>query len=158
MKSIADFVKHFGTNLSLDERFVVKKANRYFLLNEKLRSLISDDFFCAGTYLGKVKGDVFFPSFSLLAMIAERKEANNVVVDDKSEWLFICGRDVFWRGINKVTGMRKKGELTLVLNTYGECLGFGKIASDSEVKQGGQKVAVKNISDIGDFLRRERRE
>ena len=158
MKPIADFAKHFGTNLSLDERFVVKKANRYFLLNEKLRSLISDDFFYAGTYLGKVKGDVFFPSFSLLAMIAKRKEANSVVVDDKSEWLFICGRDVFWRGIKKVPRIRKKGELTLVLNTYGECLGFGKMASDSEVKQGGQKVAVKNISDIGDFLRRERRE
>lgn len=156
MKPIIDFVRRFGTNLDLDERFVVKKGNRYFLLNETLRSLATDDFFYAGTYLGKARGRVFFPSFSLLSMIAQRKDANSVMVADKAEWLFICGRDVFWRGIKKVQGTRKKGELTLVLNSYGECLGFGTMVRDSEIKQGGQKVAVKNISDIGDFLRRER--
>jgi len=156
MKPIIDFVNRFGTNLDLDKRFVVKKASRYFLLNDKLRSLAPDDFFYAGTYLGKIRGRVFFPSFSLLAMIAEKKEANSVVVTDKAEWLFICGRDIFWRGIKKVMGTREKGELTLVLSSYGDCLGFGKIASDLEASPGGQKVAVKNISDIGDFLRRER--
>jgi ribosome biogenesis protein Nip4 len=156
MKPIIDFVRRFGTNLDLDKRFVVRKANRYFLLNEKLRSLATDDFFYAGTYLGKARSRGFFPSFSLLAIIAERKEANKVVVDDKSEWLFICGRDVFWRGIKKVMGTKKKGELTLVLNAYGECLGFGKITQDLNAEESGQRVAVKNISDIGDFLRRER--
>jgi ribosome biogenesis protein Nip4 len=156
MKPIIDFVRRFGTNLDLDKRFVVRKANRYFLLNQKLRCLARDDFFYAGTYLGKARSRVFFPSFSLLAMIAKRKEANSVVVDDKTEWLFICSRDVFWRGTKKVMGTRKKGELTLVLNTYGECLGFGKITHDLNGGEIGQKVAVKNISDIGDFLRRER--
>ena len=156
MKPVTDFVRRFGTNISLDQSLIVKKANRYFLLNEQLRSLTTDGFFYAGTYLGKVRGRVFFPSFSLLAMIAEKKEANSVVVTDKAEWLFICGRDIFWRGIKKVMGTREKGELTLVLSSYGDCLGFGKIASDLEASPGGQKVAVKNISDIGDFLRRER--
>jgi ribosome biogenesis protein Nip4 len=158
MKPITDFVKHFGVNLNFDERFIVKQANRYFLLNEKLRNQVTDDFFYAGTYLGKVRGRVFFPSFSLLAMIAERKEASSIFVDDKAEWLFICGRDVFFRGIKKVTEAVKKGELTLVLNQYGECLGFGRIMQDLGVEHGGQRVAVKNISDVGDFLRRERRE
>jgi len=156
MKPIDDFVGRFGTALRLDDEFIVEKASRYFLLNEKLKGLVSDDFFYAGTYLGKVRGNVFFPSFSLLAMIAERKEANKIVVDDKAEWLFICGRDIFQRGIRKVVGTRKKGELTLVLNSYGECLGFGKIMLNLDEEQGKQKVAVKNISDIGDFLRRER--
>jgi len=154
MKPITDFARRFRANLDLDKRLVVKRANRYFLLNEKLRSLATDDFFHAGTYMGKARGGVFFPSFSLLAIIAEKKEANRVVVDDKAEWLFICGRDVFWRGIRKVLGTTKKGELTSVLDTYGDCLGFGKMASDE--RKNGQKVAVKNISDIGDFLRRER--
>jgi ribosome biogenesis protein Nip4 len=156
MKLIDDFVRRFGTTLSLDRRFVVKRADRYFLLNEKLKGLAFDDFFYVGTYLGKARGRVFFPSFSLLAMIAQRKEANKVVVDDKAEWLFICGRDVFWRGIKKVIGTKKKGELTLVLNVDGGCLGFGKITRNLDSEQNGQKVAVKNISDIGDFLRRER--
>lgn len=158
MKQITGFARRFGVALSFNERFIVKKADRYFLLNEKLRSIVSDDFFFyAGTYLGKNKGDVFFPSFCLLAMIAEKRDANKVVVDDKAEWLFICGRDVFFRRIKNVMGTKKKGELTLVLNQFGECLGFGKIAHDLDAEQGKQKVAVKNISDIGDFLRRERR-
>jgi ribosome biogenesis protein Nip4 len=55
-----------------------------------------------------------------------------------------------------VIGTKKKGELTLVLNIDGGCLGFGKIARNLDSEQNGQKVAVKNISDIGDFLRRER--
>ena len=156
MKAITDFVGRFGTAFRLDDKFIVEKASRFFLLNESLKGLVSDDFFCAGTYLGKVRGNVFFPSFSLLAMIAERVEANKIVVDDKAEWLFICGRDIFFRGIKKVIGTKKRGELTLVLNSYGECLGFGKITLSLDEDKGKQKVAVKNISDIGDFLRRER--
>ncbi len=157
MIAITNFARRFGTILEVDDKFIVEKANRYFLLNEKLKSLVSNDFFYAGTYLGKVKGNVFFPSFRLLTMIAEKKEASKIMVDDRTEWLFICGRDVFRRGIKKVIGARKKGELTLVVNSDGGCLGFGKILLDLDEKQGGEKVAVKNISDVGDFLRRERR-
>jgi ribosome biogenesis protein Nip4 len=156
MNPITDFARYFGTNLSFDERLIVKKVNRHFLLNEKLRSLITDDFFYAGTYLGKTKGSVFFPSFSLLSMISEKKDSNKVVVDDKAEWLFICGRDVFQRGIIKVMGTGKKGELTLVLNQREECLGFGKIIRDLSLERSKQNVAIENVSDIGDFLRRER--
>jgi ribosome biogenesis protein Nip4 len=42
----------------------------------------------------------------------------------------------------------------LVLNSYGECLGFGKILRSLDGKRKG--LAVENILDIGDFLRRER--
>jgi ribosome biogenesis protein Nip4 len=40
------------------------------------------------------------------------------------------------------------------MNEFGECLGFGKIVCrlDGAAKT---EVAVKNISDVGDFLRRE---
>ncbi|NWF97272.1 MAG: hypothetical protein HXY34_14130, partial [Candidatus Thorarchaeota archaeon] len=41
-------------------------------------------------------------------------------------------------------------------NKYGECLGFGKILHNLEETR--EKVAVKNISDIGDFLRREKQQ
>ncbi len=157
MIAISDFARRFGTTINLDDKFIVEKANRYFLLNEKLKELVLNDFFYAGTYLGKVKGNVFFPSFRLLAMIAEKKDASKIMVDGRTEWLFICGRDIFRRGIKKVIDAKKKSELTLVLNSYGGCLGFGKILLDLDERQGGEKVAVKNISDIGDFLRRERR-
>jgi ribosome biogenesis protein Nip4 len=155
MKFLKEFVSRFSACISLNENFIVKKGNRYFLLNEKLKNLIGKDFFYAGIYLGKAKNGKFFPSFNLLSMIAQEK-ANKIFVDKRSEWLFICGRDIFKRGITKVMGSKRKGDYTLILNQYGECLGFGRIVGNlDEIVDG---VAVKNISDLGDFLRREKRE
>jgi ribosome biogenesis protein Nip4 len=150
---ISEFANQFGTSFRAGERLLVEKENRYFLLNDNLKKLISEDFFYAGTYLGKARGRKFLPSFSLLAMLAE-KGANKIVVDKKTEWLFICGRDIFKRGIMKTMGSKKKGAYALILNQYDECLGFGKIVFD--LNKETQGVAVRNVLDIGDFLRRER--
>jgi len=156
MKLIDDFAGRFNTTVSLDDSLIVRKQNRIFLLNRNLKRLVSERFFYAGTCLGKVKDGMFFPSFPLLLIIA-KGGANKVVVDEKTEWLFICGRDVFKQGIVKIMGSRRKGDYTLVLNKHDECLGFGKIVFDIDQETEGHAIAVKNISDIGDFLRRERR-
>jgi ribosome biogenesis protein Nip4 len=121
-----------------------------------LREIVSGDFFYAGTYLGKVKQGVFFPSFNLLAMIAKRKEVNKVMVNERSEWLFIVGRDLFKQGILRASGSQRKGAYNLVVNQHDECLGFGRIIRSLDEKEKKQEVAVRNISDIGDFLRREK--
>jgi ribosome biogenesis protein Nip4 len=134
---------------------ITEKQGRFYLLSKALKETISEDFFYAGTYLGKSKQRVFFPSFNLLAMIAKKKEANKVMVDERSEWLFIVGRDLFKRGITKTTGSKKRGAYTLVVNQHGESLGFGRILQSIDENRKKQ-VAVRNISDIGDFLRRER--
>ncbi|MEM3730516.1 MAG: hypothetical protein QW667_03315 [Candidatus Bathyarchaeia archaeon] len=152
MKSITDFLKRLNSKIILNEDLIMESSNRFFLLNKNLKQLIAKDFFYAGIYLGKIKGGKFLPSFNFLKMIAEN-EANKIIVDKKSEWLFICGRDIFKEGIVRVSGSKRKGDYTLVLNQYGECLGLGKMVKDlNRVKRG---VAVKNILDIGDFLRRE---
>lgn len=143
--------------MRLDESLIVDKQGRYFLLNQKLKKIIPEDFFYAGLYLGKMKQDVFFPSFNLLAMIAGSKHANKIMVDEKTEWLFIVGRDVFRRGILKAIGSRSKGAYTLVVNSHGECLGFGRTLCNLDDAKNRDKVVVRNVSDIGDFLRRERR-
>jgi ribosome biogenesis protein Nip4 len=134
---------------------IVEKQGRFYLLSKTLKRSISKGFFHAGTYLGKNRQGVFFPSFNLLAMIAKGKDANKVMVDERSEWLFIVGRDLFKRGIVKATGSKKRGAYTLVVNQHEECLGFGRILSSLD-ENGKKQVAVRNISDIGDFLRRER--
>jgi len=153
MKLIKDFIRLFGTRVSLDENSIVKERNRFFLLNENLKGLALKHFFYAGTYLGKLKRGNFFPSFNLLRMIAKKK-ANKIIVNKNTEWLFICGRDIFEKGVVKVMGSKRKGRHTLILNQHDECLGFGKILYNlGEEKEG---VVVKNVSDIGDFLRRER--
>ncbi len=154
MRPITDFMNSIHAQIQLDEALLVKKKDRYYLLNDKLKKLVSRDFFHAGTYLGKTKDGTFFPSFALLTQIAEGK-ANKVMVGDRAEWLFICGRDIFARGITEVIGSGRKGGYTLVMNKHGECLGFGRIAGNLQAKS--NVVAVKNISDVGDFLRRERR-
>jgi ribosome biogenesis protein Nip4 len=111
-------------------------------------------FFYVGSYLGKVKNGVFYPGFEFLRMLSQ-KNANCVVVDEKTEWLFICGRDIFKRGIAGTKRSAKRGDYVLVLNKNGETLGYGRVTCDfDEVKKG---VAVKNILDLGDFLRREKR-
>jgi len=152
MKPILDFAFQVGAKIALDADLAMKKGGRYFLLNENLQRLIRKDFYYAGTYLGKVKNGKFFPSFNLLTMLA-KGEANKIVVDRKTAWLFVCGRDVFRRGILSVHGSRRKGDYTLVLNEFGECLGFGKITRSLDAKE--TQVAVENTSDVGDFLHRE---
>ena len=87
-------------------------------------------------------------------MLAESK-ANRIVVEKKSAWLFICGRDIFQKGIISACGSYEKGNHVLVMNEYGDCLGFGRIVSSLN-RSMKREVAVKNVSDIGDFLRREK--
>ena len=153
MKAILKFALQVGAKISLNADFIVEKGGRYFLLNGALLKVARKDFYYAGTYLGKVKNGKFFPSFNLLMMLA-KGEANKIVVEKKAAWLFICGRDVFRKGIRAVRGSRKKGDHTLVLNEFGECLGFGKIIGGLD-EAAATEVAVKNVSDVGDFLRRE---
>jgi ribosome biogenesis protein Nip4 len=152
-RPLNDFIRLFGASLSLDESLVAEEGNRYYLLNEDMKGFIKEDFLYAGTYLGETRGGRFMPSFMFLAMIAETAR-NKTYVDGKTAWLFICGRDIFRRGIAKMTGATGRNNCTLVMNKFDECLGFGRVIADFNEKV--ETVAVKNVVDIGDFLRRER--
>jgi ribosome biogenesis protein Nip4 len=152
---IEDFAKLFGAKLSLDRALIVRKGDSFFLLSRNLERLAGkgEDWLFAGLYLGKIKGGNFLPSFPLLSMIAEQAK-NEVVVNDKAAWLFVCDRDIFKEGLVEVYGSNNRGAYTLVFNRHGECLGFGKIIRDLNKAKSG--VVVKNVLDVGDFLRRER--
>jgi len=156
MKAINDFVTQFNASVPLDESQIVRNRTRYYLLSKKLKHHVPKGFFYAGAYLGAVKGASLFPSFLLLSMIAKIK-ANKLVIDKKTAWLFICGRDIFKQGILNGNNL-KKGDYTLILNEHNECLGFGKIMYNLREEPDMNKVAVKNILDIGDFLRREKQQ
>jgi ribosome biogenesis protein Nip4 len=154
MKPYETFALSFGSKIRFNNELIVEKSQRFYLLNPRLKKVLNDDFYYAGLYIGKVgKSGVFFPSFNLLNMLVD-VAANKVVVDRKAAWLFICGRDIFQEGLVKVMGSKCKGDATLVLNEFGECLGFGRIMNALAGSDG--KVAVRNVLDIGDFLRRER--
>ena len=152
MKPIVTFASQFGAKVALNPEFIMEQEQRYYLLNPRVKKLLRNDFFYAGLYLGKVKNGVFFPSFNLLNMLVE-VAANKIVLDPKAAWLFICGRDIFKKGITKAYGTQRKGDCTLVMNPFGECLGFGRITENLGNPE--NQVVVRNILDVGDFLRRE---
>jgi ribosome biogenesis protein Nip4 len=153
MKPLTIFASRFGAKIALNPEFIVEKSQRFYLFNPALRKVTRSEFYFAGLYLGKVKTGMFFPSFNFLNMLLD-VASNKVVLDRKSAWLFICGRDIFRKGIVKAMGSQQKGDFTLVLNEFGECLGFGMIIVSLGEDLG--KVAVRNVLDVGDFLRRER--
>ena len=154
MKPYEVFSSRFGSRVAFNSEMVTEKNQRYYLLNPRLKTILQNDYYYAGLYLGKIRNGMFFPSFNLLNILV-KAAANKTVIDQKAAWLFICGRDIFQTGIIKVMGTKRKGESTLVLNEFGECLGFGKILADLGASEGG--VAVENVLDVGDFLRRESR-
>jgi ribosome biogenesis protein Nip4 len=153
MKHLMNFALRLNAKLTLDPDLIVETGGGYFLLSKNLKAIAPRNFFYVGRYLGKVKNGKFFPSFNLLAILAEG-EAHKVIINEKASWLFICGRDIFGEGIVSVQRSLRKGALTLILNEFEECLGFGRIVSDFGAKDA--KVVVENIADVGDFLRRER--
>jgi ribosome biogenesis protein Nip4 len=152
---MTDFASQFGVQIALNLDLMVEKAGRFYLVNDALKPLVREDFFSAGVYLGKAKEGKFFPSFYLLGMLA-KKEANRIFLDKKSAWLFICGRDILRKSIVRIQGQGKKDTNTLVFNEFGECLGFGRIVEKLRDSAKCNEIVVKNVLDIGDFLRRER--
>jgi len=152
-KVITNFAARFGVEVALNPDLTLEKNGRYYLVNAILKPLVINDYFYGGLYLGKAKEGKFFPSFNLLSLLA-KQDANRVVVDQKAAWLFICGRDVLGKGVVKVMGSSKRGTAILVLNEFGECLGFGTVVNS--LVDAKDQVFVRHVVDVGDFLRREK--
>lgn len=157
-KPLKLFLKRFGVQINLSEALIDEVNEKFFLLNNTLKEItvrIPEKYYHAGVLIGTLRNGAFLPSFPLISMIADKVE-NKVFVNDKTAWLFICGRDIFKEGITNVEGSPKKGDYTLILNKYGECLGFGVIKQNPQKAEKG--VVIQNILDIGDFLRREQKQ
>lgn len=146
---ITDFINKF-TDKKFEE---IKKIRRkYFIVSKKITSIrekIKLNPEAIGTFLGEEKKGRFFPSLALLELLAKQSN-RKVFIDKKSEWLFLCNRDVMGQSIIKVN---MKSGLVLVQNEADENLGYGKIVGDINSKD--DTIVIKNILDRGDFLRRE---
>lgn len=94
------------------------------------------------TRYGRVDRKGFHPSIAFLDVLAQHTD-RKAVVNDKSAWLFICGRNVLKEGI--LENPADTGPV-LVVNQRGEVLGYGDV----------QGAGITNKLDRGDFLRRER--
>lgn len=91
-------------------------------------------------------GILFFSKFAKRA---------KVFVNDIGEQIFLYGKDIFKKSIVKIIYPPKGSRFVFVFNKYNDCLGLGRLLfSPARFKYiANQKVAVKNIVDLGIYLR-----
>ena len=102
----------------------------------------------AGRLLGRTRKD-FIPGAGLLQELGKIQGPRKVWVDENVGWLFVCGRDIFSQNILRSEGELNEGTSFLVM-MGSDCLGYGVVQKNDE------GIILKNLFDIGDFLRRER--
>ena len=146
---IHEFLHQFGIETPWNPNEILLIRNKHYLLTAACQDLlktIKKPAISASTYLGIDKTKTFEPSLWLLNYLA-CASAQKIVVNEKSAWLFVCGRDVLRESV--LEGQWQRDQAVLVINEQGDCLGWGHW-------QESGKTAVKRQYDIGDFLRRER--
>jgi len=100
-----------------------------------------------GTYLGQNK-QRFEPSSILLQMLSDEPSTHKVYVDRDTAWLFVVGKDIFDENIvDRTAGVRLGGYCLVMFGE--ECIGYGRYETSRDLR------VVKNLYDVGDFLRRE---
>ncbi|MFH1071871.1 MAG: hypothetical protein V1743_00400 [Nanoarchaeota archaeon] len=147
MDKIKKFVRQFVDKHRFDFTDVHKLGRKYFLIHKQLLEMkgkINKDIYAAGLFLGEDRQE-FKPSPALIEMIAE-KSTRKAVINKNSEWLFLCGRDVF---STSVIASAVNDGLVLVQNEEDENLGYGKIIRK------GNSLWIKNLLDRGSYLRQE---
>jgi len=100
-----------------------------------------------GLYLGQDKR-WFVPSSLLLQKLAKEEASKKAYVDRDAAWLFVVGKDIFEENVQRFEGDVKPGRYCLVM--FGDdCIGYGRFETS------GDRRVIKNMFDVGDFLRRE---
>jgi ribosome biogenesis protein Nip4 len=123
-------------------------GERYYLLGEDLQGFRSGEQrkpYSVGLFLGMGKR-AFVPTPALLTLLADHSSRKAVLKDEKAEWLFICGNNIF---PDYFTTTVKEG-LVLVQNQRDENLGLARLADDRKFGR-----ILKNILDRGNYLRHE---
>ena len=110
--------------------------------------------YSAGLFLGYLERGEYKPSLPLAHLVARYAERGLVTVSEKAASLFLYGRDLFSGSITGYRGPLERGSLVVVLNPRGEALGYGVVVAAPHEWSPGSVVAVKNVRDLGWYLRR----
>ncbi len=141
-------IKDFGVGSEffefLKRKVVIVSSGRkeVFITNKKVYDILKKigEVYIAGLYIGEIKRKKFIPSLEL-AYILKKYAKNLIYVNEKSEQLFLYGRDVFREGIIEIRGESGR---CIVLNKFGDVLGIGEFRNN----------IVKNLADRGLYLRK----
>jgi len=150
-----DFIERFTNENLVDEESVFQLGEEWYSVPKSLFKLGKDlprHPVFVGTFLGRKKNNYIVPGVALLDLLAASKKTKKVFVADKAGWLFVCGKNVLHSSVQNVENAPQKGDWVLVMQSE-DCLGFGEV----ETELSDAKGAIKNLFDIGDFLRRERK-
>ena len=135
-----EFIRKFTNERLYNPADLYQSGSRHFLLGPSAKDMLiksAQKPEYAGTYLGRELTGKFIPSTFLLEML--RPHSRQATLSPRDEWLYVCRRDVASSG--------KDGDFLLVMNQNKEILGFGQVFAGK----------LRNLFDIGDFLRRETR-
>ena len=149
IETLDEFVSFF-TREKIDW---IRKNNDFFLADESLINVankIPKDYLSIGIFLGNIKNREFKPSIALIEMLSKISD-KKLTITKKSEWLFVCGRDLFGESIIKTN---TNDGFVIIQNEADENLGYGLIIDNLAKKN---SVVVKNLLDKGHFLRKERK-
>lgn len=145
MNELEHFIAQFW-DVKINTAFIKKKAKEFYLISEKTKDFIDkfpEEPVSAGVLLGSAKKTGFQPTPALLNLINEQTN-QKIILNDKSSWLFICGRDIFLEGIEE--NLNPDAKTVIVLNDKKEVIGVA-------IKKFKQ---YNNMYDIGIFLRTKR--
>jgi len=144
--NLNEFLQPFGIKQAPEAQIIERS---YFIVKDK--QFLGKRPIYSGECIAHIRGPVLIPSVSFLQQIAKQAR-KHVILTPKAEWLYICGRDVFTKGISTHNNP-EVGDRVVVLNQHKECLGYGEMTAPFTDK----RVVIKRLFDIGDLLRRERK-
>jgi ribosome biogenesis protein Nip4 len=142
-------LRDLGSAYIPGESEVLRINDKYFTLGPPLRSglKVREGLVYAGRYLGRDRR-VFQPSSLLLGALAAEPGTRKVRVGREAAWLFVCGRDLFEGSVDEAEPELVLGAHYLVVYE-GRCIGYGRYET------AGDRHVIRNLFDLGDFLRRE---
>ena len=144
--NLDEFLKPFGIKKKIDTQIVNRS---YFIVKD--RQFLGKNPAYSGECIAHIRGPVLIPSIDFLQQIG-KESRRHVIINPKAEWLFICGRDIFTKGITAHNNP-EVGDRVVILNQHKECLGYGDMTAPFT----DTRVVIKRLFDIGDLLRRERK-
>jgi len=140
------FTKQF-TDRELSD--VHRVGRNFYQAEERLWEIkngVTRDIYSLGLFLGEEKMG-FSPSPALIELISKFPDAQSkkVFINKKSEWLFLCGRNILSESIAKNPHLLSEG-LVLVQNEQDENLGYGLFKREDT-------LIIKHVLDKGRYLR-----
>ncbi len=134
------YLNEFKQWLNSQEGELINIKGEVFLVNSSQKELINKYYkrvIFSGSRLGRISND-FYPSLYLLEEVSRFTSCLNL--NNKKSWLFVCGRDLF---------VSNSDRLYYFVCRNNQFIGLAKL------EKKGRKTYLKNVYDIGLYLRKQ---